>query len=59
VMFERDWLAAILAAVRPGSNATPSFPDGALAPASDAQLHIGEFRDSSCDATHRPRMTSI
>jgi hypothetical protein len=33
---------------------TPSFRDGPKDQTSDAQLRIGEFRDSGFDASHRP-----
>src|SRR3954463_3906627 len=35
----------------------PSFRDGAQHQTSDAQLRIGESRDSGFDASHRPGMT--
>src|SRR5450432_3561147 len=35
----------------------PSFRDGPKDQASDAQLRIGESRDSGFDASHRPGMT--
>src|SRR5260370_5462595 len=38
---------------------TPSFRDGPKDQTSDAQLRIGESRDSGFDASHRPGMTSI
>src|SRR5260370_38782976 len=36
---------------------TPSFRDGPKDQTSDAQLRIGESRDSGFDASHRPGMT--
>jgi hypothetical protein len=36
---------------------TPSFRDGLQDQTSDAQLRIGESRDSGFDAPHRPGMT--
>src|SRR5674476_1067690 len=36
---------------------TPSFRDGPQDQTSDAQLRIGESRDSGFDAAHRPGMT--
>src|SRR5450631_1916076 len=36
---------------------TPSFRDGPQDQTSDAQLRIGESRDSGFDASHRPGMT--
>src|SRR5260370_13986405 len=38
---------------------TPSFRDGPKDQPSDAQLRIGQSRDSGFDASHRPGMTSI
>jgi hypothetical protein len=35
----------------------PSFRDGPKDQTSDAQLRIGESRDSGFDASHRPGMT--
>src|SRR5260370_36072346 len=37
----------------------PSFPDGPKDQTSDAQLRIGESRDSGFDASHRPGMTAF
>jgi hypothetical protein len=37
---------------------TPSFRDGPKDQTSDAQLRIGESRDSGFDASHRPGMTA-
>jgi hypothetical protein len=37
----------------------PSFRDGPKDQASDAQLRIGESRDSGFDASHRPGMTAL
>jgi hypothetical protein len=37
---------------------TPSFRDGPQDQTSDAQLRIGESRDSGFDASHRPGMTA-
>src|SRR6266853_6715203 len=38
---------------------TPSFRDGPKDQTSDAQLRIGESRDSGFDASHRPGMTAV
>ena len=38
---------------------TPSFRDGPKDQTSDAQLRIGESRDSGFDASHRPGMTAM
>jgi hypothetical protein len=40
------------------SEQTPSFRDGPKDQTSDAQLRIGESRDSGFDASHRPGMTN-
>src|ERR1700686_1743645 len=44
---------------RGGSQPDPSFRDGPKDQASDAQLRIGESRDSGFDASHRPGMTAV
>src|SRR6476659_10466612 len=38
---------------------SPSFRDGPKDQTSDAQLRIGESRDSGFDASHRPGMTAF
>src|SRR5262245_2279709 len=40
-----------------GRNMTPSFRDGPKDRTTDAQVRIGESRDSGFDASHRPGMT--
>src|SRR5258705_6602222 len=45
------------ARVKPGHDGRSSFRDGPKDQTSDAQLRIGESRDSGFDASHRPGMT--
>jgi hypothetical protein len=42
---------------RGSNNSKPSFRDGPEDQISDAQLRIGEPRDSGFDVSHRPGMT--
>src|SRR5258705_11739783 len=44
------------ARVKPGHDGRSSFRDGPKDQTSDAQLRIGESRDSGFDASHRPGM---
>jgi hypothetical protein len=57
VVFGEYKCAAIFVERSDDSLQTPSFRDGPKDQTSDAQLRIGEARDSGFDAAHRPGMT--